>query len=410
MLDSLDKRGGRPGVADVAQPDEPVGAVQQVGVPLIRSEELDEQRLPVLGDRNERPRAPRLDGGRRDVGDRQACRGKCRRDPVRADAPVGHAEQDERTGADRYPGCECQDHFHRRGRAGDQPRNGSQPQCGPGDAPPRTAEPRRGGDRASHGSGKKHGAHQRRAGKPRPLTGTGRQSKWTLPARELNDPGKRGACQHRDARQAGQQPEPAVTQRDGYRSDSRYGEGRLHEPRQHPARHGGRRNSSHGSSAGARIRGMRDDGNRQRPGEYQPSEDQADDVARMPVPGRWQKPAARLHGHHGWPGVDFRRPRHDFPQLTRPGSAVRPHRGARPRRAAPRSRATSRIRSSTAAIARPMVRPERADGDPWHVRSMTRAMFIWSSPSCGQRRDARDADARILSGDSRPKRSSLLPG
>ena len=101
-----------------------------------------------------------------------------------ADAPVGHAEQDERTGADRYPGGERQDHFHRRGRAGDQPRNGGQPQCGPGGAPPRTAEPRRGGDRAGHGGGKKRGAHQRRAGKPRPLAGAGRQSTWTLPARQ----------------------------------------------------------------------------------------------------------------------------------------------------------------------------------------------------------------------------------
>ena len=286
MLDGLDQRGGGAGVADPAQPDEPVRAVQQVGIPLIRPEDLDKQRLPVPSDRGERPRALRLHRSRLDVGDRQARRGKCRCDLAGADAPVGHAEQDERTGADRHPGGERQDHFNRRGRAGDQPRHGGQPQCGPGGPPPRTAEPRRGGDRAGHGSGKKRGACQRRAGKPRPLAGAGRQSRWTLPARELNDPDQRGACHYRDARQAGQQPEPAVLQRDGYRSDSRYGEGRLHEPREHPARHGGRRNSSHRSSAGTRIRGMRDNGNRQRSGEYQPSNDQADDIARMPVPGR----------------------------------------------------------------------------------------------------------------------------
>ena len=64
--------------------------------------------------------------------DRQARRAQRRRDPVGADAPVGHAEQDEHAGADRYPGGERQDHFHRRGRAGDQPRHGGQPQRDPG--------------------------------------------------------------------------------------------------------------------------------------------------------------------------------------------------------------------------------------------------------------------------------------
>jgi hypothetical protein len=151
------------------------------------------------------------------------------------------------------------------------------------------------------------------------LAGAGRQSTWTLPTRELNDPGQRDACHYRDARQAGQQPEPAVTQRHSHRGDGRYGEGRLHEPRQHPARHGGRRNSSHRSSAGTRIRGMRDDGNRRRPGEHQPSQDQADGITRMPVPGRRQQSAPVLGGHRGRFGVDFRRLGHDFPVVPQPG-------------------------------------------------------------------------------------------
>ena len=70
MLDGLDERGGGPGVADVAQPDEPVSAVQQVGVPLIRAEDLDEQPLSALGGRDERPRALRLDPSRLDAGHR----------------------------------------------------------------------------------------------------------------------------------------------------------------------------------------------------------------------------------------------------------------------------------------------------------------------------------------------------
>ena len=42
VLDRPDDRGGGPGVADVAQPGEPVRAVEQVGVPLIRAEGFDE--------------------------------------------------------------------------------------------------------------------------------------------------------------------------------------------------------------------------------------------------------------------------------------------------------------------------------------------------------------------------------
>jgi len=45
VLGGLDERRRRASVADIAEPDEPVSAVQQVGIPLVRSEDLDEQRL-----------------------------------------------------------------------------------------------------------------------------------------------------------------------------------------------------------------------------------------------------------------------------------------------------------------------------------------------------------------------------
>ncbi len=47
VLDRPDDRRGGPGVTDVAQPGEPVGPVEQVGVTLIRAEGLDEQPPPV---------------------------------------------------------------------------------------------------------------------------------------------------------------------------------------------------------------------------------------------------------------------------------------------------------------------------------------------------------------------------
>ena len=216
--------------------------------------------------------------------------------PCGTEAPVGHAEQDEHAGPGRYPGGERQDHFHRRGGAGDQPHHGGKPQRDPGSAPPRAAEPRRGGDRDRHGGGQKRGAHQRRAGKPRPLAGTGRQIAGPLSAREMDDPGHHGARQYGGTGQAGQQPEPAVTQRCDYCGGGRGDKDRLHQPGQHPARQGGRRQSSHGGSAGSGIGGMGGDGNRQRPGQYQPGDDQADHIARMPVAGGRQKPGPVFRG------------------------------------------------------------------------------------------------------------------
>jgi hypothetical protein len=106
----------------------------------------------------------------------------------------------------------------------------------------------------------------------------------------MNDPDHHGARQNGGTHQAGQQPEPAVTQRCDHGGGGRGHEDRLHQSGQHPARQGRRRESSHGSSAGSRICGMSGGGNRQRSGEYEPGEDQADHIARMPVAGRRQKP------------------------------------------------------------------------------------------------------------------------
>jgi hypothetical protein len=45
---------------------------------------------------------------------------------------------------------------------------------------------------------------------------------------------------------------------------------------------------------------MGGEANRQRFGEYKPGDDQADQVARMPVACRRQKPAPVLRGHRGY--------------------------------------------------------------------------------------------------------------
>ena len=111
VLDGLNERGSRPGITDIPEPEQPVGAVQQVGVAIIRAKDLDEQLRAVRGDRDERPRALRFHSGLLHVADPQARRAKRRRDRFRPDAPVGHAEQDEHARPHRYPGSERQDHF-----------------------------------------------------------------------------------------------------------------------------------------------------------------------------------------------------------------------------------------------------------------------------------------------------------
>jgi hypothetical protein len=96
VLDRPDDRGRGPGVADVAQPGEPVRPVEQVGVPLIGAEGLDEQPPPVIGDGHERPRTLRDDPGRLDGGDGQRAGPQRGRDPLGSDPSVRHAEYDQR--------------------------------------------------------------------------------------------------------------------------------------------------------------------------------------------------------------------------------------------------------------------------------------------------------------------------
>lgn len=72
VLDSLDERESRPGVADISQASDPVRAVEQVSVTLICADGLDEQRAPVVGDGDEWPRALRFDARRKHGADRKA--------------------------------------------------------------------------------------------------------------------------------------------------------------------------------------------------------------------------------------------------------------------------------------------------------------------------------------------------
>jgi hypothetical protein len=74
MLDRLEERCRRPGVADVPQPHRPVRPVQQVRVALVGTQRLDEQPPPVLGDRRERPRAFGCAGGQTGPAGTPACR------------------------------------------------------------------------------------------------------------------------------------------------------------------------------------------------------------------------------------------------------------------------------------------------------------------------------------------------
>src|ERR1039457_3421929 len=90
VFDSADHRGSGPGVVDVAQPDEPVSAVKQVRVTLVRAESLYEQPPPVFIDGYERPGTFRMNIGRLDD-DSWKTRGPKRlRDPGGAHPVVRH--------------------------------------------------------------------------------------------------------------------------------------------------------------------------------------------------------------------------------------------------------------------------------------------------------------------------------
>jgi len=141
VLDCLEERRGRPGVPDTAQASEPVCPVEQVSVPLIGADGLDEQRAAVLGDGCERPRALRLHGGRRDGADLQAGGAGRVGDAGGRDPPVWPAERDQPGGAQGDPGGECECHGDRLHRAGDQQRHTRCGERDPGRPAPGAAQP-----------------------------------------------------------------------------------------------------------------------------------------------------------------------------------------------------------------------------------------------------------------------------
>ena len=293
VLDGPDDRGRGPRVADVAQPGVPVGPVEQVGVTLICAEGLDEQPLPVIGDRHERPGALGLDVGRVDGGDLQPARAQRGRDPVGSDPPVGYAEGHQHAGADGHPGGEREYQFGRQDGTGDQPGRGRGGQRDPCCPAPGTAQPgRRGhGDRCR--GGEQGRAGERRAGQPRAVPGSGGYRVRVLVAGQVQDAGQRGAGRGGACGQAGQQPEPAVAQRGGGDPGGRDDEGYLHQAGQQPPGRAGS-GPGHGGRAGTKQPTVRHRDCCERPGQHRRADDQADDVARMTVPGGRQEPPRML--------------------------------------------------------------------------------------------------------------------
>ena len=302
MLDRPDDRGRGPGVADVAQPGEPVRPVEQVGVPLIGAEGLDEQSLPVIGDRHERPGAlglrPRP--ARRRLTGRPADRSAAAipSGPIRRS---GTPNATSTAGTDGHPGGEREDQFGRQDSAGDQPgrRHGSQRDpCRPA---PGTAQPRRCGHGDRHRRGEQGRAGKRRAGQPRAVPGSGRYRGRVLAAGQVQDARQRGTGRGGAGRQAGQQAEPAVAQGSGDDRGGRDDEGHLHQAGQQPS---GRVRSEpgHGGRAGTeQPAGSHRDGC-EHPGQHQSADDQADDIARMTVTRRRQKPPGCFVIGSGAPG------------------------------------------------------------------------------------------------------------
>ncbi len=290
VLDRPDDRGGGPGVADVAQPGEPVSAVEQVGVTLVGAEGLDEQPPPVIGDGHERPGALRRDPGWLDGGDGQPGGSQRGRDPRGSDPPIGHAEGDEYGRTDSHPGGERENQFGRQDSTGDQPGRACGTQRDPCCPAPRTAQPRccGHGDRCRRGEQGRAG--KRGAGQPGAMPGRCRYRVRVLVAGQVQ-----GACQHgasRDGacREAGQQAEPAMPSDGCDGRGGREDECHLHQAGQQPSGrvrsepgHGGRTGTDQ-PTGGHRDRD-------EHPGQDQSAADQADDIARMTVTSRRQEPS-----------------------------------------------------------------------------------------------------------------------
>jgi len=295
MLDGLLERGRWPGVADVLEPDRPVGPVQQVGVPLVGAVGLDEQPAPVVGDRGERPRAPRLDVGLPDRGDRQAGRAELGRDRAGSRAPVGHARRHAHAQARQCSRGSGDRQFHRQGRAGEQPRHARPQHEAQGRAAPSPAQPRHHRDADGNRGGRQGRVGERGSGQPRPTSQVRCQRGRVAVPGQRQDRGRRGRRRAAGYRQAGQQPEPAVQpggDQDGRRAgahrhldqaDQRLGGLAAPEQGQH------RRPAAEQAPAGDRDRD-------QQHGEQSGAADQDDDIAGVPDAGLRQPQRDRITG------------------------------------------------------------------------------------------------------------------
>ena len=165
MLDGLEQRGRGPGVADAAQPDAAPGPVQQVGVPLVGAENLDEQARPspVIASNGRDPFAGRSGPVTWLTGTPPAA---APLPPRRAHPPVRHPEHDQQARPHGDPGGQRQHQLQRQQPAGDQPGRADQQQRGPGRPAPRPAQPRRRGHRDRRQSRQHRRIGEARAGQP----------------------------------------------------------------------------------------------------------------------------------------------------------------------------------------------------------------------------------------------------
>ena len=100
VLHGPSQRRERALVTDVLQAEEAVDAEQQVGVPLVATQRLDEERAAIGGRREPGRRAPRVDRGRHQPGHRQPAAGQRLGHLVGGGPMVGSAEDQGRSGAD----------------------------------------------------------------------------------------------------------------------------------------------------------------------------------------------------------------------------------------------------------------------------------------------------------------------
>ncbi len=305
MLGGLEKGGCGPGVADTAQPDAAPGPVQQVGVPLVRAENLDEQGTAVAGHRLERPRALRGAHRAGHLADRHAARAQRRCHPGRPHPPVRHPEYHQQARPHGHPGGQRQHQLHGQQPAGDQPGHGDQQQHHPGCPAPRPAQPRRRGHRDSRQSRQNGRIGEPRAGQPRTLAQPrGQRGRATRPG-QIRDSGHQRRRHHEPARHRSQHPEPAVPQSGDQQHQRRRRDRHLNQAGQHPPGRG------RGPDPGDRGRSRPQQGGQQRSdhrrdGQHPGCGDQADHIARMPVPRRRQdttpRPRPRPTGGQPHPG------------------------------------------------------------------------------------------------------------